>query len=398
LLKSVLVSLLLSFLFSFFIYLAYFNLSSWFLEFIIGFGVLYFLFTLDKKELFLFGFFSGVLWFYWIGFSFRYYDASSVSIPSVVFVATIIGLMFLVSGFIKNLYLKSLYFLFFDSFALFGFDWMKLELMFVNTPLFASKWAFLIVLLSAMLLFKKSKLFFITAPLLMFFVDFGKEDILMPKANIYLAQTDIPQSIKWDDEYIHRFDNQNILLIKNTQEAGFDMSVLPESAFPYYLNEDENMTKALSTLSKKGLILAGSLFYENGISYNSAYIFNDGNYTVAKKTVLVPFGEFVPFPAPFDRWINDMFFGGASDFIEASLPTDFEYLGDMYRAAICYEATHEKIYENAPPYIVAISNNAWFTPSIEPTLQKLLLKHYAKKYNKIIFHSVNGSPSYIIKP
>jgi len=395
--KTVLVPLFLSLLFSLFIYLAHFDLSSWFLEFVVGFGVLYFLFSLDKKELFLFGFFSGVLWFYWMGFSFRYYDASSVAAPSVLFVATIIGLMFLVAGFIKNIYLKTLYLLFFDSFALFGFDWMKLELMFVNSPFMASKWAFLIILLSAVLAFKRSTLFFLTAPLLIFFLD-QKEEVSMPKAAMYLAQTDIPQSIKWESEFIHRFDEQNLQIIKNAQTGGFSMVILPESAFPYYLNRERDMMEKLLNLSKNSLIFAGSLLYEDGISYNSAFIFKDGNYTVAKKTVLVPFGESVPLPSPLDRWVNDMFFGGASDFIEASSPTDFEYMGDEFRAAICYEATNEKIYENAPPYIVAISNNAWFTPSIEPTLQKLLLKHYARKHKKVIFHSVNGSPSYIIKP
>jgi len=397
LLKTVLVPLLLSFLYSLFIYLAHFDLSSWFLEFVVGFGVLYFLFSLDKKELFLFGFFSGVLWFYWIGFSFRYYDASSVAIPSVLFVATIIGLMFLVAGFIKNIYLKIVYLLFFDSFALFGFDWMKLELMFVNTPFMVSKWVLLIILMSAALAYKKSRLFFLTAPLLIFFLD-HKSEITMPRSAMYLAQTNISQSIKWDSEFTHRFDEQNLQIIENAQKSGFGMTVLPESAFPYYLNRDKDMMEKLLELSKDSLIFAGSLFDEDGISYNSAFIFKDGNYTVAKKTVLVPFGESVPLPSPLDRWVNDMFFGGASDFIEASLPTDFEYMGDMFRAAICYEATHEKIYENAPPFIVAISNNAWFTPSIEPTLQKLLLKHYAKKYKKVIFHSVNGSPSYIIRP
>ncbi len=48
--------------------------------------------------------------------------------------------------------------------------------------------------------------------------------------------------------------------------------------------------------------------------------------------------------------------------------------------------------------MIATSNNAWFTPSIEPTLQKLLLKYYAKKYDVTIFHSINGSENYTIRP
>ena len=48
--------------------------------------------------------------------------------------------------------------------------------------------------------------------------------------------------------------------------------------------------------------------------------------------------------------------------------------------------------------MIAISNNAWFTPSIEPTLQHLLLKFYSRTYNVTIFHVVNGSPNRIYRP
>jgi len=40
--------------------------------------------------------------------------------------------------------------------------------------------------------------------------------------------------------------------------------------------------------------------------------------------------------------------------------------------------------------MIAMSNNAWFYGSIQPTLQKFLLKYYSKKYNTYIFHSFNS--------
>jgi apolipoprotein N-acyltransferase len=55
------------------------------------------------------------------------------------------------------------------------------------------------------------------------------------------------------------------------------------------------------------------------------------------------------------------------------------------------------MYRDAPPYMIAISNNGWFTPSIEPTLQKLLMRLYAKRYGKIVWHSANESVSEVIK-
>jgi len=61
-----------------------------------------------------------------------------------------------------------------------------------------------------------------------------------------------------------------------------------------------------------------------------------------------------------------------------------------FRNAICYEATTNKIFNNLDTkYMIAISNNAWFSPSIQPTLQKLLFKYYENKYNVKIFSVTN---------
>ena len=98
--------------------------------------------------------------------------------------------------------------------------------------------------------------------------------------------------------------------------------------------------------------------------------------------------------------INDIFYNGAQDYSKASEATDFIIKGEKFRNAICYEATTDKIFENLgdTKYMIAISNNAWFTPSIEPTLQHLLLKYFSKKYDVNIYHVVNGSPNRIYRP
>ena len=105
--------------------------------------------------------------------------------------------------------------------------------------------------------------------------------------------------------------------------------------------------------------------------------------------VLVPFGEYVPLPDFLKKWVNKTFFDGSADFVTATKPTDFVIKGISFRNAVCYEATCDEIYEGDPAYMIAISNNGWFYPSIEPTLQKLLMKFYAKKHNTIIYHSAN---------
>jgi len=68
-----------------------------------------------------------------------------------------------------------------------------------------------------------------------------------------------------------------------------------------------------------------------------------------------------------------------------------------FRNAICYEATCEELYKGDIKYVIAISNNAWFLPSIEPTLQKLLMEYYARRHNVTIYHAANMSGTGIIK-
>ena len=153
----------------------------------------------------------------------------------------------------------------------------------------------------------------------------------------------------------------------------------------------------LLKFSQKITIVAGSLLSEEGIHYNVTYMFSDGKYEVAKKLVLVPFGEYIPLPKFARKFINDTFFAGASDFKTASKPTDFIINGVKFRNAICYEATCQEIHEGELNYVIAMSNNAWFSPSIEPTLQKLLMRFYARKNGVIIYHSANWKGTGIIK-
>jgi apolipoprotein N-acyltransferase len=117
---------------------------------------------------------------------------------------------------------------------------------------------------------------------------------------------------------------------------------------------------------------------------------------VADKVVLVPFGEANPLPDWASRWVNEIFFDGAPDYKAAEKPTDFLIDDKKYRAAVCFEGTSERLYTDRPRRMVLLSNNGWFIPSIEPTLQKLLLVYYHRKYGTEIWHAVNMSESYVV--
>ncbi|HEX5710326.1 MAG TPA: apolipoprotein N-acyltransferase, partial [Sulfuricurvum sp.] len=140
----------------------------------------------------------------------------------------------------------------------------------------------------------------------------------------------------------------------------------------------------------------GTLHEENNLNYNVSYLFDQGKMTVAKKMILVPFGEYIPLPKFLKTWVNREIFGGGSDFVTADQPTDFTIKGIKFRNAICYEATRGELYTPDARYLIATSNNGWFKPSIEPTLQNLLIRFYARKNSSVVFHSANGGGSGIV--
>lgn len=208
----------------------------------------------------------------------------------------------------------------------------------------------------------------------------------------------IPQSQRWDKQYQKEAIELNFSLIEQAIAKGKELIILPESAFPLYLNQQQALIDELKNYSKHIAIVTGSLTYENDNFFNSAYFFQNGEVQVAHKIVLVPFGEEVPFPEFINTLVNKIFFDGAKDYQKAKTPQDFIIKGLPFRNAICFEATKDLLYSNNPKAMIAISNNAWFTPSTEQTLQNLLLRLYARKYKTVIYHSANSGISGIILP
>ncbi len=222
--------------------------------------------------------------------------------------------------------------------------------------------------------------------------------ITLPNLDIAIPNTNLDQSKKWKKEYRNEIVENNFFLIKEAIDAKKDLIILHESAYPLYLNLNTKTLNRLKKLSYNIAIVTGGLHVKENLVYNSSYMFQNGEFKIADKVVLVPFGEKIPLPKWAVDIINNMFFNGADDYKNAQNVSNFQIKNYSFRNAICYEATTDKLYENSPKYMIAISNNAWFTPSIEPTLQNLLLKLHAKKYNTIIYHSANSGISGIITP
>ena len=390
-----------AFFLSFFIYEAYFRLSFPVLDTIFGLIGLLLLLTQKKEVNFWSGFFTGIFWFYWIALSFRYYDMSYM-IPFIILsVGFVYAIIFTLISYPSNPFIRAVFLLYLSYLHPFSFSWLKPELVFINSYIGIQKWQFAIVLLSLSLfitLYKKGKknISFVPLLLILLSVDFYQQYSTPLKLKIALYDQKLPQDIKWDPRYKNQIIHKNFQAIHKAINDKKDMIILNESAFPLYLNIDKDLLSKLKKLSHKIIIATGALKYTKKGYYNSTYYFINGSVKIADKVVLVPFGEEIPLPKFLKDFINRLFFDGAEDFKTAKRPTSLKLFGKTFTNAICYEATEDIIYKNHPRYVIAVSNNAWFTPSIEPTLQHLLLKYYSKIYHTTIIHSANMGISGII--
>jgi len=401
-------ALLIALLSSAFIYLNYWGFSHPLLNTILGITTLYLLLQEEKKVWFLSGAFIGVFWFWWIALSLQHYGMVWAVPIEIMIIMFTYGLLFWLLTWISEkitsflptsdtllpLAIKALGLFLLSYIHPFSFDWFKPELMFVESYLGIEKWQFAIILSAIVLSIWKQK--FIYLLLILFAYQSNLSTPIKEEKKIALITTHTSVQDKWN-KTLHPRQFENVF--KQVDQAIKDkksLIILPESVFPLFLNRSKHLDK-LQEKAKHISIVTGGLYWDGKTPRNSTYIFTDNKISVANKVLLVPFGESNPLPDFLSDWVNKIFYDGAVDYVASPNVVDYKIDGEIYRNAICFEATSERLYEGKPKNMIVLSNNGWFTPSIEPTLQKLLLQYYSKKYGTTIYHSVNMSESYVVR-
>ena len=361
---------------------------------------IYVIINLSRAGFFSAGFFTGILWFYWIGFSFIYYELVWLIPFVILFIALVYGLLFWIASFPSFVALRAVLLFLVSYVHPFGFNWFNLEATLVLGAFEPNTRGLIFIFLAAISLSLKGKIlkFILAFICLIAALQFKSSEAKTLPFDVELVNTNVAQRVRWDKSLRMKFTNENLDLISSAIAEQKRLIVLPESAFPLFMTNEPLLVDELKELSKKITIVAGALAYENKQIYNSAFLFQDSTLRRMDKKFLVPFGEEIPLPKFMQDAVNKLFFGGASDFKKAENFSNYEIDGVMIRNAICYEATREELYRGEFDVVVAITNNGWFVPSSEPVLQRVLIKHLATKYNKAVYHSVNGSKSEIIKP
>ncbi len=386
-------------IFSAFLYLAYFGITIKILNSFLGVLALGSLLYIPKRAILFSGFFIGLLWFYWIGYSFKYQGVGYMTPIVFVGFGFVYMLFFAPLSLTDKPYIRALLIFLLSFVEPFDFNWMKFELLFTQSyfGIYKYQLAIILAVLSSIGYLKKKRYGWVVMFMLLFAIDWNNTQPSLAPLKIKLVQTNVPQELKWQPQYMYTTLDMIFHQITQATKQGYDVVVLPESVFPLFMNKYPGIEAQLKKRSHDIAIVAGALYKDGKHNYNVTYVFDHSTVQMAKKMVLVPFGEYIPLPKFAQKFINDTFFAGASDFETAKKPTDFHIRGITFRNAICYEATCDEIYQNTPQYVIAMSNNGWFTPSIEPTLQKLLMHYYSRKYHVVIYHSANIAGTGIVR-
>jgi apolipoprotein N-acyltransferase len=381
--------------------MSHFDISYRILNSILPIIGIYILLKSNRYQAFVFGFFVGIFWFYWIPISFIHYGFPILMPFGIAIIALFYGFLFYVVGWLKSIYVKSLAIVLISFVHPFGFDWLIMNLPFVESYFGVEIWQFVIILISIILfIVLPKKIKFYSLVLIMLSLDYSGILSLKSKNEFPLKTkiitTHIDQSQKWLPEFTVPVIYQNIGYIDSAIKNGYELIVLPEAAFTVAINISPTLMATLKEKSREIAIVTGGIRYENNKAYNSTYLFDNGFVQIFNKKFLVPFGEEIPLPDILSNFINKVFFNEVEDFGKAKTISTFKIKNIRFVNAICYEATKRAIHQGGDSYIIAISNNGWFAPSTEPTLQKLIIKYLSKQYNSKVIHSVNMSSSYTI--
>lgn len=188
-----------------------------------------------------------------------------------------------------------------------------------------------------------------------------------PRAGVVrLVQPNAEQSLKWDPVQADVFFRRLLSLT----EAGAppDLTIWPETAVPYLLEDSPQVAVAIGAAGRGKPVVTGIQRAEGWRFWNSLAVIGPGGAVgqVYDKHHLVPFGEYMPFGDLLYRWFGLRAFAAQQgNGYSAGTGPMLVDLGPMGRVLplICYEAVFPQDLRAAPEradWLLQITNDAWF--------------------------------------
>ncbi len=362
-----------------------------------------------------------------------------------LFMATVMGLFYLVSK-KKNTYLAYFSFVvFWLSFEFLHYHW-EISWPFMNLGNWlgqTTKWiqwyeftgvsgGTLWILLINIFLFKSGDLFFqnkkaassvfiilsivlLIVPIIISHKLISKPAESNEKVSVLIIQPNInPYTEKYNKSLFKQQISEQIQLAEEKITTQTQLIIYPEASFPLFLNtnsllinEDINRLKNLSNIYPKISVIAGLFTFKKNkkdtLYYNTAICLNSStDYTLYYKSKLVPAVEKTPF-AKYFRFLRNwnVNFGGITSSLGISNQQKvFETSNVTIAPIICYESVYgafvSKFVKNGAELITVLTNDAWWgnTPAYEQILMHSQLR--AIETRRTVVRSANTGISCLI--
>ncbi|MCA1583553.1 MAG: apolipoprotein N-acyltransferase [Acidobacteria bacterium] len=224
---------------------------------------------------------------------------------------------------------------------------------------------------------------------------------------IGVVQGNVPQEEKWDRSRAGAILSRYLSMTREVAKEGVDVVMWPESATPFYFDEDPAGAAAVRALSRE--LATPILFGTDEVErrspdryFNSAFVLDRAGATAAvyRKIHLVPFGEYVPFQ-------QALFFvaplvDAVSNFSAGTRVTLLPIAGHMASTAICYEVVYPHLIRegvlNGSELLTTITNDAWYGRSSAPFQHFELAAMRAIEQGRYLARAANTGISGFVDP
>ena len=267
----------------------------------------------------------------------------------------------------------------------------------VNRPIAAGSLAAVIVLAAGVLLYGNWRIQAVEG-----------EMAAAPTTRAAVVQGNIEQTLKWDPAFQTRTVRKYVDLSVSLSANKPDLVIWPETATPFYLLKDPQLTRlVMDGIRKSGTdFLIGSPAYRRHNSvveyFNSAYLISlkEDNFPRYDKAHLVPFGEYVPLGGwfPFIKKIVQ----GPGDFRPGKAGETLLWGDISIGVQICYEIIFPNLARamtrNGAGLLVNITNDAWYGRSSAPYQHFSMAVFRAIENRRSVVRSANTGISGFIDP
>lgn len=219
-----------------------------------------------------------------------------------------------------------------------------------------------------------------------------------------VIQPNATQELKWTEENVRKFFDRQVALTAIEADQQPDLVVWPETAVPFLLEYADPPLRYAAARAHGAELLVGIQRSDGYNYFNSAVLVTpEGKVdAVYDKYHLVPFGEYMPFQALFDRFgITGLAAIGVGGYSAGTGPKLVTAPGfGKVLPLICYEAIFPQNIFAAPrpDVIVHLTNDAWFGKFSGPYQHLAIVRMRAIEAGLSVIRSANTGISAVIDP